>query len=84
MILARRKFLIGAAASLLAAPAIVRAGSLMPVKTVVADMAPAIVKGTCQWKLLYAGVHFSLDDLAKNGLLPAQKLVRYAPDVVVI
>jgi hypothetical protein len=32
MILARRKFLIGAATTLIAAPAIVRAATLMPVK----------------------------------------------------
>ena len=40
MIIERRKFLIGAAASLIAAPAIVRAASLMPVKAMpaVADL----------------------------------------------
>lgn len=35
--LARRGFLFGAAASLVAAPAIVRAGSLMPVRGIVMD-----------------------------------------------
>jgi hypothetical protein len=37
MLIERRKFLIGSLATLFAAPAIVRAGSLMPVKLVVSD-----------------------------------------------
>lgn len=42
-VLARRGFLFGAAASLVAAPAIVKACSLMPVRGIVMDVPPVWV-----------------------------------------
>lgn len=40
MIPSRRSFILGAAASIITAPAIVRAGSLMPIKTMIERMRP--------------------------------------------
>ena len=58
MLLARRSFLTGLA-SALAAPAIVKASSLMPVKALKLDM----------WTLRDYGVGFEIDDLQMYGLL---------------
>jgi hypothetical protein len=72
LIVTRRNFLVGASASLLSAPAVVRAASLMPVRNIIidppywgfVDRLFAFRAGSAATKLIYAG--WSAEDAARE------------------
>jgi len=75
VIQSRRNFLIGAVASLIAAPAIVRAGSLMPVK--VMPELPSVFEAftyNAEWTEIRLGYAITREAINRNLYVPLELL----------